>query len=100
MNICTGGGPSGDRATKHCRDVGLRAPRGRARNIETFGISCAGARGLVARSPSARYVHTGGRFRYGRFFCGSEGDRALGPPAFFEWARGRVSIFYDVTVSP
>jgi hypothetical protein len=52
---------------------------------------------LIANSPAVRYLHMGGRFRYAGLFCGSEGDRALGPPAFFECARGRIDILYELT---
>lgn len=96
-NICTGDQPSGSPSPRHCAGVAFRSPPGKARNIQALGVPCRKARTLVARSPWARYLHSGGRFRYAGLFCGSEGDRTLGPPASFECSRGRVTISFDVS---
>jgi hypothetical protein len=95
-NICSGGGGAG-LPTRTCRGVMFRSPAGVARRIETSGLSCRRARALVANSPSLRYLHRGGRFRYASLFCGSEGDVLVGEPALFECARGRIDLLYELS---
>ena len=97
MNICTGQDSSSQRHYDTCGAVALRSPPGHASHIDAAGVTCAKARKLIAGSASARYLHRGGRFRVDGLYCGSEGDRAVGPPALFECARGRVDIVYHVT---
>ena len=75
----------------------VRAPAGQAGPIEALGVTCQRARALVANSPSVRYLHRGGRFRYAGLFCGSEGKRVVGIPAQFECAHGRIDIYYELT---
>jgi hypothetical protein len=95
-NICTGGGGR-ERSPRECGRVAVRSPAGQASHIEALGVTCQRARALVANSPSVRYLHRGGRFRYAGLFCGSEGKRVVGIPAQFECARGRIDMVYDLT---
>lgn len=94
INTCTGE-YSPEQPYRKCGAVALRSPPGRARQIEAGGLTCRKAREIVAGSPSARYLHRGGRFRHAGLYCGSEGDRG-GIPPVFECARARVDIVYEV----
>jgi hypothetical protein len=95
-NICAGGAGPG-LPYRNCGGDAVRSPAGQARRIEASGLTCQRARTLVANSPSVRYLHRGGRFRYAGFFCGSEGDHgAVGPTVSFECARGRIDILWEL----
>ncbi len=95
-NICAGGDGPG-LSYGECGRVAVRSPAGVARHIEAAGLTCRLARALVANSPSVRYLHQGGRFRYAGLVCGGEGDHVLDPPAMFECAAGRIDILYELS---
>ncbi len=99
INICTGryAPSSGLAHYAKCGSTPLSSPPGYATQIQAVGVTCARARGIITGTPSKRYVRNGGRFRAGRLYCGSEGDRSFGPPALFECAWGPINILYDVS---
>ncbi len=81
-----------------CGATVLHSPEGYAEQVSARGIACPAALELVANSPAASYLFTGGRFVYGNLYCGTEGYRPelSSPPVSFECARGKISISFEL----
>ena len=82
-----------------CASTAIDAGEGLATSIRAKGISCVKARELVANSPAMHYFSDGGRFIYSGLYCGTEGynPELSSPPISYECARGRVSVFFEVS---
>ena len=68
-----------------CADAQL-ASGATATQVWAFGVSCAIASAMIARSPAARYAVTGGRWLDGRYRCGGSGVGGGALPSLFECA--------------
>jgi hypothetical protein len=87
-------------APPECGEVAIGSGEGRATSVQAKGMGCAQARELVANSPALQYFNSGGRFMYAGLYCGTEGYRPelSSPPITFECARGRMSVFFQVSL--
>jgi hypothetical protein len=81
----------------HCQAVNL-VHGTKAISITAENMTCDAARRLLRGSPSQRYAHSGGRFRYRGFYCGSIGAEESEFPSIFQCALDQRSVTYEVPV--
>lgn len=96
IDACTGHRRSFSRS-RDCRDVSV-TPYVRAEEITSFNLKCRAARHLIASSYGAfrRYTYDGGRYRHGKYYCGTEGYGELSPPVLYRCARDLRSVSFAI----
>jgi hypothetical protein len=103
INACTGAYVGPTPKLVACRNIPISGTPKTATNVYVMNLTCATARGLIARSPAARFVPPRQEFIWhfmeSGYRCGTAGDgRDTSTPPSYECERHHQQFLFDLRV--